>query len=339
MCIRRMVCALIGITAAGLSQAQDIVNVIGNNGTTSTLVSGSTTVPADVYWVDIQVFSGAGGGGGADSGGLGGSGGSGGLITGTIAVTPGDTISYAVGNGGTGGQSLQYLNSSGTGGGHPGTGGVGAAGGGNGGTNASTNPTGSGGGGGGGGASLLKIGTTFVLAGGGGGGGGGSYNRAARAGVSANSLALVESSSCGTPAPGLVPAAWTLDGGTGGGGGAGYLGAVGAAGTAGRDSLLAATGGGAGGACFYAPGVNLINGSLTFAVGPTGGTSINAANVYVNSGNAGRIIVTPNTTLPKPITSTITATPIPTVSEWALMLLSGSLAGFAMLGLRRARMN
>ena len=73
--------------------------------TTYTTGSGTYTVPAGVTSINYLVV--AGGGGGAGSyGGLvangGGGGGGGGVVYGTLAVTPGQTISYSVGAGGSG---------------------------------------------------------------------------------------------------------------------------------------------------------------------------------------------------------------------------------------------
>ena len=289
-----VIACISGISSA---HAADLINVSGVNDRASALTTGVYTVPAGVYWVDVQVKSGSGGGGGADNLGPGGTGGSGALITGTVAVNPGETIQYTVGNGGTGGQSLQYNAPPSVGGGKPGLGGAGAAKGGDGGANSST---GSGGGGGGGGVSFLQVGSTYILAGGGGGGAGGAERAPGGAGVAAGGSTLANALACQTPASGGTPVAIARDGGTGGGGGAGYQGATGAAGVSGFNNGAAATGGGAGGSCFFAAGSNSISGSLSIAPGGAGGKTVPSPFVYAASGDAGHIVVTHNTTLQSP---------------------------------------
>jgi hypothetical protein len=67
--------------------------------------SGSFTVPASIFALDVEAWAGGGGGGGAasttSSGGTGGSGGAYGRAR--IAVTPGEVLSFMVGAGGAGG--------------------------------------------------------------------------------------------------------------------------------------------------------------------------------------------------------------------------------------------
>ena len=72
--------------------------------------SGTYTVPADVIAIQVAAAGGGGGGGGYDScgnntacAGNGGSGGAGALLQGTIAVTPGSTVTIVVGAGGSAG--------------------------------------------------------------------------------------------------------------------------------------------------------------------------------------------------------------------------------------------
>jgi hypothetical protein len=72
--------------------------------------SESFIVPAGVTSITVSVWGAGGGGGGSDTNGSGGSGGGGGgATTTTIAVTPGDTFTYIVGAGGTGGLSNATL--------------------------------------------------------------------------------------------------------------------------------------------------------------------------------------------------------------------------------------
>jgi hypothetical protein len=68
--------------------------------TTYTSSSGTYTVPAGVSSIQYLVVA---GGGGAGGNAFNGGGGAGGLLTGTMSVTPGQTLSYSVGAGGAGG--------------------------------------------------------------------------------------------------------------------------------------------------------------------------------------------------------------------------------------------
>ena len=65
--------------------------------------SGTWTVPEGVTSVEYLVVGGGGGGGGAAGTGSGGGGGGGSLKTGILSVSPGDILSYTVGDGGAGG--------------------------------------------------------------------------------------------------------------------------------------------------------------------------------------------------------------------------------------------
>jgi len=157
------------------------------------IASGSFTVPADVYLLDVEVWGGGGGSGGIGSinNGSAGGGGGGGYARGLIAVTPGQVISCTVGaagaaaiggaNGGGGGTTtFGVLSATGGAGGTPNGGGVGGSGGtGSGGL---INLTGVGGGGG------LGAGSTGLGASGGsapmsGGGGTGSIGIAGSGGI------------------------------------------------------------------------------------------------------------------------------------------------------------
>jgi polygalacturonase len=116
------------------------VSVTVNPFTITTLTTSSTspwTVPPGVTSVQVQLWGGGGGGGGqlftsSGSGGAGGGGG-GGYTTATITVTPGNTISFTVGAGGTGGEGKNPGPSNGGNGGNSTFGSVTAANGGTGG--------------------------------------------------------------------------------------------------------------------------------------------------------------------------------------------------------------
>lgn len=67
--------------------------------------SGSFVVPADTYFLDIEMWGGGGGGGGVGSAGTTGAGGGGAgeYVRFILPVAPGSSIAYAVGTGGSGG--------------------------------------------------------------------------------------------------------------------------------------------------------------------------------------------------------------------------------------------
>ncbi len=171
--------------------------------------SGSWTVPGGVTSLSLQVWGGGGGGGsssGANQGAGGGGGGGGGYSTGTVAVTPGQSISFTVGAQAAGGghdnetssgesgnlSSILGIIANGGGGGSDGANGFPAPGGGGGGgnndngdagalANGTGNNTGNGGNGGNaggttgtggaGGTASLQNGSGGGAPGGGGGGG------------------------------------------------------------------------------------------------------------------------------------------------------------------------
>ena len=118
--------------------------------TFSTPGAWSWTVPSGTTTIGVLVAGGGGAGGGYDSNGSGGNGGSGALIYFTLNVTPGQTLSGIIGQGGTGGWNAA-ASCQGGGGGGGGTGYAAGAGGGQ----ASCNGGNSGSGGGGGGATNL----------------------------------------------------------------------------------------------------------------------------------------------------------------------------------------
>jgi len=85
---------LLLITSYGFSQTTDSTTIPGNY---------SWTVPCDVTSIDVEAWGAGGAGGGSNSSGDSGDGGGGGAYSSaTIAVTPGQIISFTVGAGGTG---------------------------------------------------------------------------------------------------------------------------------------------------------------------------------------------------------------------------------------------
>lgn len=120
------------------------MNCSATNSTSySTGGSNSYVVPAGTTTITVKMWGAGGGSGGSGSGGaLGGAGGGSGAVTGTLAVTPGSTLTAVVGKAGGGGN----------------------------------NASNAGNGGGGGGYSSLYNGSTALLIAAGGGGGGGAQN-------------------------------------------------------------------------------------------------------------------------------------------------------------------
>lgn len=113
---------------------------ISQNGQVYTAQGASTfTVPSGVSSISVKLWGAGGGGGAGGSAAAGGSGGGGGSATGTITVTPGETLNVYVGGGGAAG----------------------------------TRNTSGGGGGGGAYSSIYRGSTPLAIAAGGGGGGGG----------------------------------------------------------------------------------------------------------------------------------------------------------------------
>jgi hypothetical protein len=159
---------LLGLTVGGV--AMQVARVAASAVVTTTYsYTGSTetfTVPAGVTSMTVTIKGGQGGIGGGDSQGSPTPGGYQGVVTGVIAVSPGDEVTVAVGGGGGTGTSSQGSAPGGFGGANPLPGYDGASGG-------VAGPAGSSGGGGGSGAaSVLQIGTAQIVAGGAGGNGG-----------------------------------------------------------------------------------------------------------------------------------------------------------------------
>lgn len=141
--------------------ATTVTTTYGYTGTNQTF-----TVPDGVSSLTITLKGGQGGLGGGDSQGSPTPGGYQGVVTGTIAVTPGQVLTIAVGGGGGTGTSSAGSAPGGTAGQNPLAGYDGAVGG-------VAGPEGSSGGGGGGGAAtVLQVGAVDVVAGGAGGNGG-----------------------------------------------------------------------------------------------------------------------------------------------------------------------
>ena len=204
----------------------------------------SWTVPAGVTSLRVNL-TGAKGGRGADDGiGTGGAGGNAGHVTGTLPVTPGETLTLYIGGAGADG-----TRAGGTGGGLGGSAVGGAFGGGRGGNAGSSGS--SGGGGGGGAAAVLMRGTTVLAVAGGAGGGGGAGNGdesgffwTARAG---NGAVGYTSGYLGSGTVGQTgPDRGSVDGAGGGGGGGGYLGGLGGSLQTNLDRDNGANGGSAG---------------------------------------------------------------------------------------------
>jgi hypothetical protein len=243
--------------------------------------AGSYTWTVPVGVTSIQIVATGGGGGAASPGtGSGGNGGPGGVVTATLAVNPGDTLSLYVGGGGggsdtAGGGGGASIINAGTanqiiagGGGGGGGGNDGASPGGNGG-GAGTGTGGAGSGGNGSGAAGGSGGT-------GGAGGSGSF-LAGSVGGNGNGGAGGNGGNGGNGGLGSGAGAGGQGGNSdaGGGGGGGYGGGGGGGSGPGAD------GGGGGGGSIGPAGT-------TFGVGTNGG-------VGTGSGSDGSILITVNT--------------------------------------------
>ncbi|MDQ1496328.1 MAG: hypothetical protein QOG69_2811, partial [Actinomycetota bacterium] len=212
-----------GMPTAAMASPSTVSQTYGYTGATTTF-----TVPAGITQLTVSMTGAEGGRGGVDSQGLPASGGYAGLITGTIAVTPGQVLTIAVGQGGATGTSSTSHGLGTT----PAT--AGAAGGLNplgtyeGGFGGLAGRSGSSGDGGGGGAAtvITTSGTTIVAAGAGGGGGSGQYlpldGRAAYAFFSARSDLVSTLGQNGLSVNDVCTT--TCDGGGSGAGGGGVTG-------------------------------------------------------------------------------------------------------------------
>lgn len=212
------------ITGAGLipneeshEQLKLAIPVIVRNATVQGIsvltASGNFTVPAGVYWIDVEGWGGGGGGGGSGSGGgTAGGGGAPGYFRKILAVTPGQVIAYTIGSGGNAG----------------GVGGSGTAGGAttfafgslvaNGGGGGGANPSGSGGAGG------TASGGTINITGAAGGSGAASNVQGGAGGQVPGGGGSSVGGAQGVASSGTVP------GGAGGGGGTSSAGGAGSRG-------------------------------------------------------------------------------------------------------------
>ena len=193
------------------SPASAAVFTAGYTGSTKTYV-----VPAGVTSLTISIRGGTGGTGGNDSHGGGGPGRAN-VVTGTITVTPGESISYGVGQGGANGTGC-YGNATGGNGGNGNFAGLGNY---SGGRGANAGPYGCSGSGAGGGAATVISGTfgTIIAAGSGGGSGGDNC-------VNGNA-GRAYSNGTGSSTGGEGATLPNRDGGGGGGGGGGNVGGIG----------------------------------------------------------------------------------------------------------------
>ena len=175
------------IWAAGTTAAGGYLYTAGGiafNGQIYSAQGASTfVVPTGVTSITVKAWGAGGGGGGGGSGAAGGAGGAGGYVTGTLAVTPGETITTYVGGGGRGGT-------------------------------VSTNGQG---GGGGGYSSIYRNTTPLAIAAGGAGGGGGRATSAGAAGGAGGGTSGVAGTASGAALGG--GAATASAGGAGGTGG------------------------------------------------------------------------------------------------------------------------
>ena len=270
------------------------VGGISQNGQVYTAQGTSTfTVPAGVTSISVKVWGGGGGGGAGGSSAAGGAGGGAGYVSGTITVTPGETLDVYVGGGGAAGTR----NTSGGGGGGGGSSTIyrsttplavsSGGGGGGGGRNTSTHIGGAGGAGGG----AAGINGSASLANGGGGGGstvGGTAGSGTNSGTAGSSLTggLGANGSTGSSdgSGAIGGLAFGGNGGAvtsttragGGGGGAGNFGGGGGAGAG-----TGAGGGGGGG------GSSLVTGSLTTTSGSGQNPGNNADSDRAGAGQGG----------------------------------------------------
>ena len=228
--------------------------------------TSSFTVPAGVTTIDLNVVGAGGGGGGSDSS-PGAGGRSGARISGTLAVSPGQTLTISIGSGGLGAASDQGSAP----GGRAGTNTLGYKGGA--GSAAGPVPL-SGGGGGGGAASVVLLSGSPVAVASGGGGGGGGGNGVPGQGVSPGGTSGGIAGGDGQIKGG--------DGGGAGGGGGGYpLGGAGGSVNGGD------VGGNSG-----ADGQSLVPSGFALSSGANGGLSGIRGSRAAGNGDSGSVSVT-----------------------------------------------
>ncbi len=153
---------LVALPQTALAGPTTVTRTYSYTGSTDTF-----TVPAGISNLSIKIVGAEGGNGGADATPAPPAGGYRGVVTGTLAVTPGDVLTVAVGaHGGTGASGVNAGTAAAAGGSNP----LGGYAGGNGGLAGSRGSSGEGGAGGG--ASVLRVGSADAVAAGGGGSGG-----------------------------------------------------------------------------------------------------------------------------------------------------------------------
>lgn len=266
------------------------------------------TVPAGVTSLTFKAWGGGGGGGGGGAaGGAGGTGGGGGYVTGTIAVTPGETLNVYVGGGGTGGAFNNGGNDAGGGGGGGGYSSVyrsttplAIAAGGAGGGGARAARSGGAGGAGGGTSGIAGTGV-----GNGGGAGGGTQSAGGAGGTGGGNPGTAGSSLTGGAgadgrtnpgADGSGVAGGLATGGNGGrpninttrpgggGGGSGYYGGGGGGSTTSANTN--AGGGGGGGSSYITPGATSTSNTAGSGTAP-GNSADTSRGTAGNGGTAG----------------------------------------------------
>ena len=212
------VAGAVAIQAAPVAASTVVSTTYSYTGTTTTF-----TVPGGVTSMTVTLKGAQGGLGGGDSQGSPIPGGYQGVVTGVIAVTPGDVLTVAVGGGGATGVSSGGSAAGGSGGQNPLAGYDGSVGG------VSGPEGGSGGGGGSGAASVLKIGSTEIVAGGAGGNGGNGqfYPIVGRRAEETHTPRADQTSTTGRPGMNTVSVCspgFRCDGGASGAGGGGEQG-------------------------------------------------------------------------------------------------------------------
>jgi titin len=168
--VAAVVAALLALSPTpALAGPTTVTQTFGYTGSTTTF-----TVPAGVTQLTLSMAGGEGGRGGADANGPSPAGGYQGVVTGTMAVTPGQVLTVAVGQGGATGASTttgssnpsSYTSGAASGGSSP----LAGFGGGNGGVAGYQGDSGDGGAGGA--ATVIETGGSTIVAGGAGGAGG-----------------------------------------------------------------------------------------------------------------------------------------------------------------------
>lgn len=304
----------------------------------------SYVVPVGTAALQVVVRGAAGGAGGWDDA-RGGDGAGGSIVSATITVKGGETVSLVVGEGGEGALAppkrarpprVDPFGSGGAGGGdghsqRPGA--LTAALAGAGGRGGDASPTGSSpGGGGGGGASLLNVGGAAVLAAGGGAGGsnsrifsGGNWSVVADSAV--NALVLnQQDGACVAMAQGRAggDGAAGSDGSGGGGGGGGYPGHAGAGGVNGLDGRTGRNSGagGSGDSCTLDAGPYKVTRASISAGNATLADRVEKMVAQASGENGSITITAVAAAAPSPAPSGAQAVPVFDGMGWLLMACS-----------------